>query len=571
MPSHTVSRSAVCAVLASLVSLPFAGAQLTNPAAVVPSTNEARPAYNVPRRDAVYSTILLRISGTRGQTALGTTPFGSDARHHYSTDNPWSRTGLFYFMENRRGEGRCGNDSGRTCLADGACEAGGTCEGIPPPCPDCLPLILDGRTFAPHNAVPSAIRPYGGGPDTGLRDDDSWWDLQPGDREDMRIAIDAASGNVFKYSAVTGRLAGPGNDAIWQSGFDASAGGIATGVSEAQSWDGKLVVLARGDLKAIQLVQTVPGGTVGPAFDVFTLPSGPASIAEAMCGPGATGCPIDQVQVSASGRHVVVTYMGDYTRVLDVEPTTLALSPRDYTLSNPVPHVYAGCFDGDPDVTHSARALEHGFIFDLGHNSNGRNPYDGDADVVVGENHCAGLAGTSENGLLDIGRVIMVRLDDASVTSLTSSSSASPEAYATHVSMLAYQAAGYAFVTYSGDAPGTKFNEEIVRIKLSDGSVARFGRTHSTGNIEYRCEPHGVPAPDGQRVAFASCWTEFCGEPCTSNCDTHPPAECGWADFSNRQDYVLMPHVDAPPVLRRPPGSKGWARRKRPPVLPPDL
>lgn len=561
MSIQTVSRSAICTTIVGLLTLSATPAQLTDPTAVVSSTNEVRPPYNVLRHDTVFDSDLIRISGKRGDIAISTGTFrwGSDSRHHYMTDNPWSRNGLYYYIENGRGKGYCSTEPERSCLSNGECPTG-TCLGIPPSYANTVDLILDGHTFAPHNAVPSVIlnfdgsTPSNGQPAYDLHDDDSWWDLQSGDDEDIRIAISKSSGRIFKYSAITGRLAASGTGAIWESAFNAGQGGIATGVSEGQSWDGNIVVVARTDLQFIQLLKISPGSTtIGSPFDVFTLPHatapGTGSIAQMICAtsenPYPTGCALDQVQVSASGHYVTLnySYASDYTRVLAVDQTTLALSEMDYTALDPVPHVYSGCFDGDPSTTHSTNALKHAFIFDLAHSSNGRNPYDNNHDVLVGENHCEGSVGTTENGISDIGRVIMVDLKDATVTSLTSSSSTSVEANATHVSMLAYGAPGYAFVTYAGDASGKKFNEEIVRIKLSDHSVARFGRTHSVGEPQYRCESHGVPSPDGQHIAFASCWTHYCGTPCSSNCDNSPQPACGWADYSNRQDYVLRPHM----------------------------
>jgi hypothetical protein len=45
---------------------------------------------------------------------------------------------------------------------------------------------------------------------------------------------------------------------------------------------------------------------------------------------GLSGCTIDWVSVSASGRYAVVNYNGDYPRVFDIDPATLALAPHVY-------------------------------------------------------------------------------------------------------------------------------------------------------------------------------------------------------------------------------------------------
>ena len=84
---------------------------------------------------------------------------------------------------------------------------------------------------------------------------------------------------------------------------------------------------------------------------------------------------MDWVSVSASGRYVVVSYDGDHPRVYDVNPTTLALTPR------PMPDAAPRCSGG---------AAAQGFIYDLGHADLTLNPFDGNEDVLNHDNIAAG-------------------------------------------------------------------------------------------------------------------------------------------------------------------------------------
>src|SRR5438105_4887413 len=79
-----------------------------------------------------------------------------------------------------------------------------------------------------------------------------------------------------------------------------------------------------------------------------------------------------------------------------------------------------------------------------------------------------------------------------------------------------------------------RFTDEIIAVKM-DGSksVQRFAHTHTIWDGCYRCEAHGVPAPDGRRVLWASNWTRNCTTCGTSNdikayvADARPAAVAG--------------------------------------------
>jgi hypothetical protein len=208
--------------------------------------------------------------------------------------------------------------------------------------------------------------------------------------------------------------------------------------------------------------------------------------------------------ISPSGRYAWVHYNGDYNRVFDVDPNTLALRPRSMV----------GNF-----VCHGVAA--DGFIYDLGHQDLTINPFDDNEDVMIGQEHC-GNAGRVVEGQL-IGHVIMVRLKDGRITSLTDPTN---EAYAYHISARNNERPGWVYVTYYSNQPGLRFNQEIISIKL-DGSraVERWIDHHNDDMGCYRCEVHAVPSPNGSRILFTSVWNIDCGRMC--------------GNLSVRQAYVV--------------------------------
>ena len=537
-------------------------AQLVNNDSVIPPVATAKPAYNALTSDAVYDSRLVRIAADPGIASVGRDVFGNDSRHHFTTDQPWSRTGAYFLLQNGRGQGHC-SITKANCLAacptlpppDGRTQ---TCLDRPPPCLGvCENLVLNGTTYAPIANVHARIA-FSDGTSAGYRDADSWWSLLPGE-ESIRVAISNVRGKVglFKYDALTSKMLIDDPPSFWASTF---TGGLALSDSQGQSWDGTIHVAIKADHKKIQLIKAIPGGIVGPEFDVYTQAQG---IASALCHPSPpeTGCRITQAQVSPSGEYVVLNYPGDVTRVLAVDPTDLSLRELDYRVAPAIPGLKAlpGCF-----MENSQAGLAHGFITDLGHKSVGRNPVT-QHDVVVGVNACAGLAGTSPAGhpsLVDVGYIVMQDLTLGRVTSLTHSTTQSPEAVAMHTSCLAYEAPGWVVATYYPWTAGAhrKYEGEVVRIKMDGGTIERYGLTHTEGHTLTRCEPHAVERPSGGAIAVASCWTNNCGTdppPWPDSCDptsslTNVPG-CGPCNWTQRQDYIFTPkrHLEAEPVTER--------------------
>jgi hypothetical protein len=215
----------------------------------------------------------------------------------------------------------------------------------------------------------------------------------------------------------------------------------------------------------------------------------------------AGGCTIDWVSVSATGKYVVVSYMGDHPRVYDVDPNTLAMTPR------PMPAAAPRCSGGDP---------AQGYIYDVGHADLTTNPFDNDEDVIVGQEHC-GNRGRMVNGQL-MGGVTMVRLRDGAIFSLTNPTN---EDYPHHISTRNSQRPGWVYVGYRSDHVGYKYSDEIMAVKM-DGSqqVQRFTHTH-TDIGTYVGEAHAVPSPDGRRILWDSTWSKNCTT-CGTTSDIKP-------------------------------------------------
>ncbi|HSX25187.1 MAG TPA: hypothetical protein VLG69_04445, partial [Candidatus Andersenbacteria bacterium] len=257
--------------------------------------------------------------------------------------------------------------------------------------------------------------------------------------------------------------------------------------------------------------------STGKMFIVDMDPQSPFSQDQQRIGPvydlSADNIPytVSTVSLSPSGKYVLVHYIGDYLRVFDVNPTTLALTPRKMQVSYPGQ-------DGSPD---------DGFIYEVGHLDMTLDPFDNNEDVVVGQEHARNVESTipgihtfSRNG---IGHVVKVRLRDNRVVSLTdpgtkTTNGLPKEAAADHISAQNTERLGWVYVSYF-NKPGLRFDDEIVALKIDgSGTVERLAHSHSDNDnnnlpevaldsdFGYRSETHPVPSLDGKRVMFASNW-----------------------------------------------------------------
>jgi hypothetical protein len=238
---------------------------VTNAATVFPVPQVGKAAYLAPTIDPTFGTRVTRIAGNPGSnTAPVTGSFGSDVRHHYNTDQPWSSDGALYAIQNTSG-------------------------GSP------SDLYLDGETFVPR---------YGKCGNYSSNDD--WWNPSRSHPHE-RIAIDGNRLSWFDVTTCT-------ETRRWTIPISALGG-----VTEGTSWDGRYTVLTDGTEgnsgHSVVIVEMDPlPGRVGPAQDVFT-----------NCGSACTS--IDWVGVSPSGKYLLVSYSGDFERVFDIHPD-LTVTPR---------------------------------------------------------------------------------------------------------------------------------------------------------------------------------------------------------------------------------------------------
>ncbi|WP_198342161.1 CBM96 family carbohydrate-binding protein [Nitrosococcus watsonii] len=414
-------------------SSPGATNLLTDANAVLSVSRIPEPAYLEPVKDPQFNTKITRISDNSGTAILNINGrWGSDARHHYSKDQPWNSDGTLLALQN---------------------------SGSP------SQIFLDGKTYEPKYARCRNYASY----------EDRWHPSRRHPHE--RINLKDSTLNWFDVvnCAETRR---------WQLPF---SGSISEGNTSIDGryllvFDTTRMVIVDMDPQA-PLASYVNGNKrIGPVYNF------------SKC--GLSNCRPDWVSISPSGKYAVAQYKGDYTRVFDVNPNTLALTPR------PMPPASSQCGSGQTART--------GYIYNVGHADMTLNPFDNNEDVIVGQHRS--WCPSTVNGKA-MGRVVMVRLKDNTVTSLTDPED---EGYSRHISTRNYDRPGWAYVSYYPQS-GKRFNDEIVAVKL-DGSqtVERLAHQHSNASGCYRCEPHAVPSRDGRRVLWASNWALNCGSGCGS-------------------------------------------------------
>jgi hypothetical protein len=328
-------------------------------------------------------------------------------------------------------------------------------------------LFLDGNTYKVLYGKPANYYP-----------DDDRWNPNPAHPHE-RIAVSGGT-TLEWYDVVQQQVT-----RSWTLPFAVDGIGSYEGNP---SNDGRYVLLnennpATNSFRMFLVDMDPPGGTgrIGPAYDL------------ARDGQMQPGWVIDWVSVSASGKFAVVRYQEDGVgvalRVFDINPTTLALTPR------PMPTAYPGMV-GDP---------AQGFIYTLGHADLTLD--NSGADVIVGREHSdnvgknvPGIRTVNGNG---VGHVVMVRLSDGLPTSLTDPKN---EAEVGHVSARNLDRPGWVYISYEVTS-GARFSDEVVALSLDGtGSVQRLAFQHSDTSAGYRAEPMAVPSRDGLRVVFASNW-----------------------------------------------------------------
>ncbi len=414
---------------------------VTDPVPVFTEPPVPKPAYLTPITDPTFNTRVVRIADDIGRptTPLSGT-WGDDARHTYSKQQPWNSDGSLIALDNRGGSGPS-------------------------------PIFLDGNTYRPVSDGCSSDPLY----------DYRWHPSRAHPNEMINVS---GSGTELMWWDVRNCT----KTRTWTLPITSDYG-IGTGEGNPSN-NGRFVAIASAtqmvivDMDPQPPFAAYPNKRIGPPVNI------------ANC--GLSGCSIDWVSISSSGRYAVVNYNGDYPRVFEINPQTLALTQKVYAPGTPE------CLNHDPAL---------GYILDLGHADFALNPFDNNEDVLIGQRSSG--CPSSVNGQPMAG-VVMVRLRDGFVTMLTDPAN---EAFPHHISTRNIDRPGWVYASYY-PSPGERFHDEVVAIKL-DGSkaVERLAHMHSEISGCYRCEPHAVPSRDGQRVMFASNWATFCGGACGATGD----------------------------------------------------
>lgn len=289
-----------------------------------------RPAYLGGFIEPEFGTRLVRIGGDTG-APIGAIPgrWGTDVRHAYSKQQPWSADGRLIAIQNRGGS---------------------------PPL-----VFLDGDTFRPRS---------GGCEGSPLYD---WrWHPDPRHARTM-IGVNRAGTELVWYDVENCRVT-----RRWTLPVRVDYG-VGSGEGNPSN-DGRFVAL--GNDREMFVVDMDPRPPHAPYPSVRIGPVhrfAPCSVGVA--GPDFT-CGVDNLSMSASGRYVAVNVsvkadsMRDGWRIYDVDPKTLALLPR--RMSDEA--LRCGSFAARPN----------GWILPLKHADLALDPFDGDQDVLVGARSCPG-------------------------------------------------------------------------------------------------------------------------------------------------------------------------------------
>jgi len=426
---------------------------ISDPYAVYDVPNMDKPVYLEEVTDPVFGTKFRRVVGdpgtdiiTRDGDNIGT--WGKDARHHYSKDQAWNADESLLMMQNRDG-------------------------GSP------TYLFLDGSTYEVLFGEPSK---WPGGDRRWHQaieyrnilifadgDELCWFDV----RQNRKTRI--WSGNDLPISDIDGIGMGEGNT----------------------SDDGRLIILTNQSEMFVVDMDSWPDKRVGPL----------CSIRDGKVSNSAT---LAHTTMSPSGKYAVLKiHDGSESvfRVYDVDPLTLALTPRIL----PDTFIIGGCH----------RSGQDGFIHRLNHEDVSVNPFDNNEDVAIGrgKGDCdhSGRSATDPPEIITVnggkvGNTIMVRLRDGQTTSLTEYESPQgiEEATSNHNSARNIHKTAWMFIGYKTNKVGNRYNGEIVALKKDGSGNIRRLVHHRTGARDignnYRAEAHTAPSPSGSKLIWASNW-----------------------------------------------------------------
>ena len=295
-----------------------------------------KPAYRVTVTEPTFGARVTRIGGDTGTPLTVSSSgangvWGSDARHHYSKDQPWNANGTLLAIEN-----------------------GSSTGGAP------ARLLLDGETYEPR---------YGR---CAYTLDDSRWHPTLNHAYEM-IGVREASDSLVWFNPVTcTRTRG------WKLPIKPRRIGFGEGNASA---DGRYLAIANDkSIVVVDMDPQAPFATyaagnrrMGP---VYTLPA--CSLSTSL----PTSCAIGNISISPSGRYIDVKYSGPTTetqdahRIFEVDPVTLAIKPHNMADAS----LRCGTFQSRPN----------GWIFPLKHADMTLDPFDQNEDVIIGGRSCSG-------------------------------------------------------------------------------------------------------------------------------------------------------------------------------------
>ncbi len=297
-------------------------------------TKGHHPGYLEPWTDPATQVRIVRITGDAGTgfavgRARGT--WGTDARHHYSRDQPWNADGTLLAVENRGG-------------------------GSP------ASLLLDGDTYEPLTARCDKF----------TLNDFRWHPSASHAR--IQIGVREASDSLVWLDPIACRI-----ERGWK--LPLSPKGI--GFNEGNpSNDGRFLALANQDsIVIVDMDPQTPHASyasgnrrIGP---VYVLPPCSLDVARP------AQCRVGNISISASGRYVDVKFGGvsgdsaaEAHRIYEVDPVSLAIRPHAMAATS----LRCGSFQARPN----------GWIFPLKHADLALDPSDRNEDVIVGARSCPG-------------------------------------------------------------------------------------------------------------------------------------------------------------------------------------
>lgn len=245
---------------------------VTDPNAVFPVPQVAKPGYLTSIIDPTFHTKITRIAGdaNTGITFTnGSGTWGADARQHYNDDQPWNADSSLLLLQN---------------------------SGSP------SQVILDGSTYQPKYTKCSGYSPS----------DDRWHPTLP------NVRINVSGTKLEWYDVVNCVL-----KRSWTLPF--SAQDIESSISS----DGRFMVLH--DSTNVVVVDMDPPTPLpaycngnsskcfGPIFNYASTSNGCTLESD---------CYADFVGLSPDAKYTVVSYHGDHQRVFDINPTTLEITPH---------------------------------------------------------------------------------------------------------------------------------------------------------------------------------------------------------------------------------------------------